>query len=80
MNEQEVIEEFREFLHSISNRLTIAYGIGATTLVKAKKGGLSEEDLLEKLEKIVDKLDSIGDMIKEQRVAIINRIKKDQSN
>ncbi|MBF0362876.1 MAG: hypothetical protein HQK49_17790 [Oligoflexia bacterium] len=68
---ESLVKEGRKFLHDISNKILISSGLGSHVLSAVKKGKPIDEKMVDKLERSMNALNLIADMIREHRSFLI---------
>ncbi|MBF0297716.1 MAG: hypothetical protein HQK51_03295 [Oligoflexia bacterium] len=68
---ESLVKEGRKFLHDISNKVLISSGLGSHVLSAVKKGKPIDEKMVDKLERSMNALNLIADMIREYRSYLI---------
>ncbi|MBF0207960.1 MAG: hypothetical protein HQK53_13860 [Oligoflexia bacterium] len=76
---EQLVKEGRRFLHDISNKVLIGSGLGSHVLASLKKGKEADEKMLDKLERSMNALNLIADMIKEHRSYLISLLEETPS-
>lgn len=67
-----IVKEGRKFLHDISNKVLIGSGLGSHVLTALKKSKEIDEKLVDKLERSMNALNLMADMIREHRSYLIS--------
>lgn len=61
----------RKFIHDLSNRLAIAYGLVDVMIDEGKQAGSLDEQQLSRLERVRSNLERMKDLMKSRRQEII---------
>ncbi|MBC7429146.1 MAG: hypothetical protein H7336_11070 [Bacteriovorax sp.] len=70
---KEVLAEERKFLHDISNHIVVAHGMATFVLRSIKENVNVEPKEIERLEKSIEAINKMTDLLKERRTILHNK-------
>ncbi len=70
----EVLAEERKFLHDISNHIVVAHGMATFVLRSIKENPNIETKDVERLEKSLEAINKMTDLLKERRSVLVGRV------
>ena len=72
----EVLAEERKFLHDISNHIVVAHGMATFVLISLKDNPNVEAKEVERLEKSIEAINKMTDLLKERRTILVGTTPK----
>lgn len=69
---EQLVKENRKFLHDISNKVLIGSGLGSHVLNALKSGKAIDEKMVDKLNRAINAVNLIAEMIKNHRSYLIS--------
>lgn len=70
----EIVAGERKFIHDISNHIVVAHGMATFVLRSLKANPAVEPKEIERLEKSLDAINKMTDLLKERRAELISKL------
>lgn len=70
----EIIAGERKFIHDLSNHIVVAHGMATFVLRTLKTNASVDAKEIERLEKSIDAINRMTDLLKERRAEVMNKM------